>query len=90
MSRHWKFKPSKSLQGKFKTGDVIRIVGGESKHWVKQVPLVVLGYQFIESPHVLALDGSDPTTSDEWINHVRDEDCVLDVFLTEARKANGL
>ena len=25
---------------------------------------------------------NDPTVSDEWINHVQDDDCVLDIFLT--------
>lgn len=88
--RDHKFKPNSHSSGKFKPGDVIRVVQGDSLKWVKRVPLVVLGYEYHENPHVLALDGSDPTISDEWINHVQDEDCVLDVFLTEARKANGL
>lgn len=86
--RTYQFSPDYNLTGKFKPGDVIRIVDGDSKTWVKSVPLVVQGYMFPNSPHVLDLHGDDPTTSDQWINHVQDEDCVLDVFLTEARKAN--
>jgi len=82
------FKPDPRSNGKFKPGDVIRIIGGDSALWVKRVPLVVLGYQFPLSPHVLDLDGNDPTVSDEWINHVQDDDCVLDIFLTEVRRAN--
>lgn len=85
--RAFKFNPTPGTPGKFEPGDVIRVVQGESLAWVKRVPLVVLGYQFNEAPHVLTIDGGDPTTSDTWINHVLDEDCVLDVFLTAARKA---
>lgn len=64
------------------------MVGGTSLEWLKPIPLVVLGYHWPGNPHVLGLNGEDPTTDDQWINHAKDEDCVLDIFLTAARKAN--
>ncbi len=87
ISRNFKHDPA--MPGKFKPGDIIRVVGGSSRQWLKNVPLVVLGYQWPNDPFVLDLDGNDPSL-DDWTNHARDTDCVLDVFLTEARRANGL
>lgn len=72
----------------FNIGDVVRVVRGESKKWVIDVPLRVVELSLCgmdEFIVVTAIDGSDPSKPN-FRNHVRKIDCEPN-FLAICREA---
>ena len=71
---------------KFKPGDIVRVVRGESKNWILDGAMRVLGYRSSVAIDLETFDGGNAAKG-EYLPYCLDFDCELDVFLNAAHKA---
>lgn len=74
---------------KFKPGDIIRVVRGESMNWIENTPVVVKGYWEgrCDIIDLSPLQNGDRITKSGFSPYCFQGDCEIDTFLDAADKA---